>query len=501
MKGIAKIQLFDAASGNLISEHVEENLVTKAAEKILTLPLRQEFAGSFHSNAAVNAAYINRMLPMATELFGGVLLFRDQIPATETTFFPPKDSAPVGHAGLAYSGSSPYKGTHNDTESGVITDTSGNNVGYKHVWDFATDKANGTIGCICLTSVGGGEVGWNGYIDDASRPFNVFGIALNGGAYSPNISSDGGKLFRTNVPIAYEDGSSCFNAAVAAPPSTECRPLYMDEETGEVWYVARPASPLNASIYKIKFPRRLDVKLNTVIPAGNIEITPVYVGSNQVPVSSTYFYDGNIHSLLATSTTSITHTVYGLDGAVISSKVVPLPLPMFASGQNASHPMFFFEGHYYAYLALSEATPSTIGKFDETGALISTLGLPTTWPNQGCRVSISAALNCPIVTSNTYNSFYRGCYAFLLYGNRVIPTILQGFGEASSSKGLLPFAISSLNGDVGEGCSFSPSNTRDTRSLHICMYPGYLATINNLASPVTKTSAMTMKLVYELYDA
>lgn len=174
MKGIARIQLFDAASGNLVSEHVEENMVTKAAESALTLPLRKEFAGSFHSNSVANAPFINRILPMATELFGGVLLFKDQIEATETTFFPPKDAVPVGHAGLAYSGASPYKGTHNDAESGVITDTSGNPVGYKHVWDFATDKANGTVGCICLTSAGGGEVGWNGYIDNTVRDFNVF---------------------------------------------------------------------------------------------------------------------------------------------------------------------------------------------------------------------------------------------------------------------------------------------------------------------------------------
>ena len=89
MKGIAKIQLFDAATGKLVSECVEENMVTKAAERLLTLPLRKEFAGGFHSNGFVNATYLNRLLPMATELFGGVLLFKDQIEATETTFFPP----------------------------------------------------------------------------------------------------------------------------------------------------------------------------------------------------------------------------------------------------------------------------------------------------------------------------------------------------------------------------------------------------------------------------
>lgn len=497
MKGIAKIQLFDAVSGKLVSERVEENIVTQAAERLLTLPLRKEFAGSFHSNAAVNATYLNRMLPMATELFGGVLLFKDQIEATETTFFPPKNAVPVGHAGSPYSGESPYKGTYNSSESSVITDTSGNPVGYRHVWDFATDKANGTIGCICLTSVGGGEVGWNGYIDNTSSHFNVFSIAYNGGISSLAVGASADKLFRATVTSASTSSGATFNSAPASFPSNEIKAIYMKESTGEVWYVCRKTSPNNVALFKVKFPRNFDIKLNTVLPTTSFETTYLYTGSSPVPVSSTYFYEGNIHAVVATSETSITHTTFNLDGDIVSSKVVSFFVPLFAYGETASAPLFFYDGFYYCYLKKSEATPNTIGKFDESGALVSTYSLPPSWPEQGYRISFSSALKCPIAVSTSYNSFYRGNQAFVFYGSRIIPCFVQQM----SSSGIIPFAIEELDGDVGEGCSYVSTSDNGSRLLSICMYPAYLATINNLASPVTKTSAMTMKLVYELYDA
>lgn len=39
-------------------------------------------------------------------------------------------------------------GTYNENESGIIE----NGKGYRHVWDFGTDKSNGEISCICLTT-------------------------------------------------------------------------------------------------------------------------------------------------------------------------------------------------------------------------------------------------------------------------------------------------------------------------------------------------------------
>lgn len=65
-------------------------------------------------------------------------------------------------AGIANTNTDTSIGTYNANESGRIE----NGKGYRHVWDFASDKANGEIGCICLTTKDGGTNGmhhsyWN----------------------------------------------------------------------------------------------------------------------------------------------------------------------------------------------------------------------------------------------------------------------------------------------------------------------------------------------------
>ena len=47
-----------------------------------------------------------------------------------------------------------FRGTYNTAESRQLSN------GYSHVWDFATNQANGVINAVALTSEWGGEMGW-----------------------------------------------------------------------------------------------------------------------------------------------------------------------------------------------------------------------------------------------------------------------------------------------------------------------------------------------------
>ncbi|MFR0870098.1 MAG: hypothetical protein ACLSG5_01235 [Oscillospiraceae bacterium] len=74
----------------------------------------------------------------------------------------PLTNEEIGHAGIANTNTDTSIGTYNANESGRIE----NGKGYRHVWDFASDKANGEISCICLTTKDGGTNGmhhsyWN----------------------------------------------------------------------------------------------------------------------------------------------------------------------------------------------------------------------------------------------------------------------------------------------------------------------------------------------------
>lgn len=93
-------------------------------------------------------------LPLATRALGGVLLFKEVIEEDPQVMFPPV--APIAYAGDSTdAGTDIRMGTYNKTESKQLTN------GYQHIWDFTTSQGNGTIACIGLThfSVGNGFPG------------------------------------------------------------------------------------------------------------------------------------------------------------------------------------------------------------------------------------------------------------------------------------------------------------------------------------------------------
>lgn len=91
------------------------------------------------------------------------MLFGQQIEEDPETIYPPAGVNMVGcGAGVTYSGNNLMAGSYNNTESGKVEN------GWKHVWDFSTSQANGTIACAALTTQAGGKVtaGSYPYADD-----------------------------------------------------------------------------------------------------------------------------------------------------------------------------------------------------------------------------------------------------------------------------------------------------------------------------------------------
>lgn len=88
------------------------------------------------------------------KLVGGLFLFRDEI--DEGSQFMPAGNVMVGKASVDLSNSDnpPEMGSYNAVES------SGSGSSLTQVYDFATNQANGQIGCVCLTSQEGGIVGY-----------------------------------------------------------------------------------------------------------------------------------------------------------------------------------------------------------------------------------------------------------------------------------------------------------------------------------------------------
>lgn len=88
------------------------------------------------------------MLPISDLGLGGILLFENELTESTDNISIPSDfdNKLVGYASNdAYSGSDIKRGSRNSSESAVIEK------GYKYVWDFSTSQANGQISALSLT--------------------------------------------------------------------------------------------------------------------------------------------------------------------------------------------------------------------------------------------------------------------------------------------------------------------------------------------------------------
>jgi hypothetical protein len=148
IKGVSKIELFDGITGKKTNEYVNDNIVTNALQNILNISTEQ-FVSGFQVNT-----YIDNVTPQYPIYLRGIQLWDRNIPENPNLIYPPSGTRCVGHAGSVYSGIKATRGTLNINETEVLEN------GVRMVWDFGTDKANGTIRAASLTSILGGNAGW-----------------------------------------------------------------------------------------------------------------------------------------------------------------------------------------------------------------------------------------------------------------------------------------------------------------------------------------------------
>lgn len=170
IKGKATIQIIDEKSGEMVREIHEENMITNAVDTILNLPDYIETGMDAENDRSYNPLR-DFLGNLADTAFRGVIVCRDKIPEDGNNMMLPWTNEEVGHAGISNTNTDTTIGTYNSNESGRIE----NGKGYRHVWDFASDKANGEIGCICLTTKDGGTCGMH----DTYWELSMGGIDLN----------------------------------------------------------------------------------------------------------------------------------------------------------------------------------------------------------------------------------------------------------------------------------------------------------------------------------
>ena len=170
INGKATIQIIDEKSGEMVREIHEENMITNAVDTILNPPDYIETGMDAENDRSYNPLR-DFLGNLADTAFRGIIVCRDKIPEDGNNMMLPWTNEEVGHAGISNTNTDTTIGTYNSNESGRIE----NGKGYRHVWDFASDKANGEIGCICLTTKDGGTCGMH----DTYWELSTGGIDLN----------------------------------------------------------------------------------------------------------------------------------------------------------------------------------------------------------------------------------------------------------------------------------------------------------------------------------
>lgn len=143
LKGHTKITLTDVRTGR--QDIIEkDNMVTQAIRRL------------FANNYANSLDLSNSQLMPIRNLFGGVLLFNSSLDEQVGNIFPPNQANNnlIAHAGsdADLTHTNPKLGARS-AESTEITN------GFKWVWDWGTDRGNGTISSLALCSGTGGNVG------------------------------------------------------------------------------------------------------------------------------------------------------------------------------------------------------------------------------------------------------------------------------------------------------------------------------------------------------
>lgn len=152
LKGTTKIELTNVKTGE--TEVIEkENMVTNAVNDALML---NPFAARFKTPALYWYSR-NEMFPICPNLIGGILLYENALEEDPDKYYAASDNPLVGYSSNNVNGTTdPKRGSLNQTESGPLKDNSG----YKFVFDFATSQANGQISALGLTSKWGGCEGY-----------------------------------------------------------------------------------------------------------------------------------------------------------------------------------------------------------------------------------------------------------------------------------------------------------------------------------------------------
>ena len=438
MKGKATLVLADAKTGEVIRRVEEENLVTDAITNIFNPPHYMLMHKMDYSKLFTTG------LPIWEDLMGGIMLLGNNVPENADSFMLGTDTVPVATAGGEYVGTSTTRGTLNVNESFALDN------GYRFTWDFGTDVANGTIKCVGLTSK---EFGDTGFMSDGSKYGSFAVIPYNIGATG------------VHPDVAFEYGQGQYIGTFE--PLTH---LFAELDTDGNLVLRR---------YRSVDPSAIGINSAT----GLSELSePISVKTLTPPIELKYDHE----FFLDTDSMTVQYfaePVNNGDGTMnISYCVLDIATLSFIRSFTYTIPKFTYTKHAAWKDHLYFATSGGILCYTTGGTLVSTLEYEDVTPNyffsyNGC---LMADYGSDVVCLS-----WNGGPHKMYYNSYVFPTY--------SVDAKAPYITAARRYDHGSGWAASAK-----AKAMFYIISSYMATINNLSEPLEKTSAHTLKIIYDI---
>lgn len=473
IKGHVAIELKNVETGE-IEKLEDDNMVTNALANI------EKYAGVLSSPSTQSGRYSNEhgLFPVATKLFGGLYVFASPLQENANNFRFPLYSKLLAYCDDALHSES-NRGQYNKDESGK-TET-----GYRHVWDFSTSQANGQIGALSLTNLMGGQdlipyniqSNMNGLIvsGNTTALFNYIHYdEVTNEAYYISFESTGTNHLKIQVTKKYCPLSKFTLSAVQGT----------DSSTGEVvatWEDTIANSYINNLTGKDEWGWYAVLLNRCTYDEDNHVVTFWY--------SSTSFTQHDSVTLYVWTFDTQTHT--------LSFNQYTLP-----ALQNQCYYLYdnsncnmIWNGYFYANLYNTYSTSAQ----NFLGLYRISLANPSEWEQVIDNSYMDSSANAYMY--NRLYPWYDGAYVFYV---------------ASSNRGFYLRYSDGTTIKIAEYSSYYPLylwNTMKTLSrqprtrygtsdgIYWEIKKNYLGTIFNLSSPITKTAAQTMKIIYTLTDA
>lgn len=465
-KGKSTIELRNAETGELEQRVEDENMVTNAVYNILN------YFNRYNSGQLIgNMCQI--LNPLLKNCFGGIMLFENNIFEDVNSIFPPSDNLMIGKAAESYNGNDLTKGTLNTTESKDINDGKG----YRFVWDFATDRGNGTIRSVCLTSYAGGSFGVldsgveRGYYSTMiARIGYPFGIRDTHGIRDLlNINGQDAYIACYEFGVNHESeliGIGCFEENVFTTA------IYNESSSKSVTFVTYKLSKL----YGLKGRKDAQITSHTVSSEKNF--VPSYrLRTDGEKIYSIFVKDSNNFEIIILDGKSLN---------IIEEKSVIVQDAKF----YASYPLTVF---HKGYVWINSSEAQTLEG--------------TACHNKFYKINYDdpsdfEVIELPVVTGNWYEPQIIGDSLYF----RISTGTYSGSGARYvEGKGVYPCSWT-RNADslIASNIIKPPMVLRQTRSKDIQFYldvfAPFLSTINNLSTPVVKNETQTMKVTYEITE-